>query len=137
MDYPSSSTSITCVLVVDDDESMRDALCELLETKPDLIAAKAASGAEAIRMVDLVHPNVILLDMSLHDMNGIQVTREILARQPSANIVLCSGFSAGYSVAEGLRAGALGYIRKDTLVDHWPALIHEASAGRFTMLNSL
>ena len=101
------------ILLVDDNETIRHTLASLLGSYAEFkLVGECISGAEAICRAGQLQPDVILLDISLPDINGLEVARRIKAITPSAEILLLSEHCLAAMVQEGLRAGARGYLLK-------------------------
>ncbi|MFP4106681.1 MAG: response regulator [Phycisphaerae bacterium] len=101
------------VLLVDDHKVMRDGLRALLSEQPGVhVVAEAESGLEAIELVDKVDPDVMLIDVSMPGMNGIEATRRIKARKPHLRIIGLSMLDDSQTATKMLQAGAETYIRK-------------------------
>ena len=102
------------VLIADDHTIVREGLRSLLEKEPDLVVvAEAGSGSAALQLAREHHPDVILMDISMPDMNGIDATRMIRAEQSDARILALSMETDRRFVVEVLKAGATGYLLKD------------------------
>lgn len=102
------------ITIVDDHTLLRDGLRAYLSTHSDVqLVGEAADAESAYRVVAETKPNVVLLDVSLPGTNGIAITRELMRRDPSQKILLLSMHLTEDTVAEGLAAGALGYVGKD------------------------
>ena len=102
------------VLVVDDHHLFREGLRTVLASEPDVrISGEASTGREAFEMVDSLKPDVVTLDVTLPDGDGIQTTREILRRQPSTRVLMLTMHGSHYYVAQALAAGAKGYALKE------------------------
>lgn len=98
-------------MVVDDDERVRRSTCGLLETYPDIeVVCEGADGAEAVTKARGYRPDVILMDVTMPTMSGLEATRIIKREMPSIQIVVVSGQDA---LGEALSAGATGYVMKD------------------------
>lgn len=103
----------TRIMMVDDHRILREALRGPLGAEPDFqIIAEAASGKEALDLLQTEHPDVLLLDIALPDMTGIEVARQALARFPDLRIVALSGYAEKMFVDEMLKAGAHAYVVK-------------------------
>lgn len=101
------------VLIADDHQLFRDGLRALLLSAADMdVVGEAASGAEAIRLAAETIPDVILMDIQMPDMDGIQATRHILAATPQAQVLMVTMFEDDQSVFTAIRAGARGYVLK-------------------------
>ena len=103
------------VLIVDDHEIVRKGIRALLATKRDIqVVGEASDGAEAVNQAQALHPDVILMDLMMPKMNGIEATRQITAGQPSARVLVLTSFAADEQVFPAIKAGALGYLLKDS-----------------------
>ena len=101
------------VLIADDHTLFRDGLRSLLASIPDIeVVGEAASGKEAVRLASEHQPDVILMDIQMHDLNGIEATRQILRTSPHIGIVVLTMFQDDDSVFAVMRAGARGYVLK-------------------------
>lgn len=103
------------ILLVDDHAVVREGYRRLLERRADLqIEAEAASAEEALQRLREIEPDLIILDLSLPNMGGIELTRRILQRQPDARILAFSMHRDPLFAAQAMRAGALGYVTKSS-----------------------
>jgi two-component system, NarL family, response regulator LiaR len=103
------------VLIVDDHAIVREGLRALIDGKPDLtLVGEAVNGEEAVRMALAEKPDVILMDLVMPRMNGIQAIREIRTANPQARILVLTSFAEDEQVFEAIRGGALGYLLKDS-----------------------
>ena len=122
------------VLIVDDHDMLREGLASFLSAYPDLeLAGQAASGSEALRVCEAAHPDVILMDLKMPDMDGVQTTRQILERHPEVKIVALTSFGEEDLVRAELQAGAIGYLLKDISASELAQAIRSAHAGRPTL----
>ncbi len=118
------------VLVADDHGVMRDGLCRLLETDPDIrVVAVAKDGREAIEQAAATRPEVILMDVSMPRMGGIEATRSIAGIAPEAAVVMLSMHSAERTVGEALEAGARGYLLKESAGAEVLSAVRTVAAG--------
>src|SRR5512138_432702 len=102
------------VFLVDDHAVMRDGLRLLLEAQPDLrVIGEAATGHEAVRQVPLRGPDVVIMDIAMADLNGVEATRQIRALCPDTRVVILSMYAAEEHVVRAIQAGALGYVLKE------------------------
>jgi DNA-binding NarL/FixJ family response regulator len=103
------------VLLVDDQALFREGLHTLLSVQPGLeIVGEAGNGEEALRLAATLQPDVILMDMQMPVLDGPAATRQLKSRQPGIKVIVLTTFDDDESVFEGLRAGAVGYLLKDT-----------------------
>lgn len=106
------------ILLVDDHVVVREGYRRLLERRADLrIEAEAGSAEEALQRLREFVPDLIILDLSLPNMGGIELTRRILQRQPDARILAFSMHRDPLFAAQAIRAGALGYVTKSSSPD--------------------
>lgn len=119
------------VVLADDHQILREGLRALLRTVPDVrLIGEAAGGREAIRLVDRLRPNVLVLDLILPDLSGLDVARQVVRRAPATRIVILSVHAHEAYVAEALRAGAIAYVPKESSAAQLVRAIREAAAGR-------
>jgi DNA-binding NarL/FixJ family response regulator len=103
------------VLVADDHRLFRDGLRALLHSAPDLeLVGEAGDGEEVVAQAAVLQPDVILMDLQLPGINGVEATRRILHSQPRVNVLVLTMFEDTDTVLAAMRAGARGYILKDT-----------------------
>ncbi|MGD1992469.1 MAG: response regulator transcription factor [Anaerolineae bacterium] len=103
------------VLVVDDHIIVRRGIRALLATEEGIeVVGEAQDGAEALERIRELHPDVILLDLLMPRLDGIEVTRQVMAENPQARILVLTSFAADDKVFPAIKAGALGYLLKDT-----------------------
>jgi DNA-binding NarL/FixJ family response regulator len=104
------------VLVVDDQAPFRLAARAVLSRAADFeLAGEATSGREAIEMADRLQPELVLMDINMPQMSGIEATREILAAHPGTVVILCSTYDVRDLPAEASTSGAAGYVNKERL----------------------
>ena len=119
------------VLIVDDHTLVRDGLSALLANHADIeVVGTAANGREAVRDVQRLRPNVVLMDISMPVMGGLEATRQIVERCPSSKIVIFSMHATIEHCQQAVRAGASGYVLKESATEEVAAAIHSVHVGR-------
>jgi NarL family two-component system response regulator LiaR len=107
--------SVIRVLIVDDHEIVRKGIRALLGTKRDIqVVGEATDGVEAVVQAKILHPDVVLMDLMMPKVDGIQATREITAGLPGTRVLVLTSFAADDQVFPAIKAGALGYLLKDS-----------------------
>jgi two-component system, NarL family, invasion response regulator UvrY len=102
------------VLVVDDQAPFRMAARAVLGRLTEFeLAGEATSGHEAIELVDRLHPDLVLMDINMPQMNGIEATRQILASHPDTVVILCSTYDSRDLPDDAQSSGAAGYVNKE------------------------
>ena len=101
------------VLVVDDQELVRAGFRMILERGGLDVVGEAANGAEAVSMVEELTPDVVLMDIRMPVLDGIEATRQVVARRPGTRVVVLTTFDLDEYVLEAVRAGANGFLLKD------------------------
>jgi DNA-binding NarL/FixJ family response regulator len=103
------------ILIVDDQALFREGLHTLLSVQAGMeVVGEAGNGEEALLQAAALRPEVILMDLQMPVMDGAAATRRLKARQPDIKIIILTTFDDDENVFEGLRAGAVGYLLKDT-----------------------
>lgn len=121
---------MTRVLLVDDHAMVRTGIAALLGVTDDLeVVGQAADGAAAVAAADECEPDVVLMDLSMPTMDGVEATRQIMARHPEVRIVVLTSFSARDRVSDALAAGAVGYQLKDCDPADLLAAVRAAAEG--------
>ena len=110
------------ILLADDHGIIRQGLCSLLEKQPDIeVVAEAEDGREALDLVRQLAPDIVVMDITMPNLNGVDATRQIVGEFPKVKVIALSIHSNRRFVADMLRAGASGYILKECLFDE---LVH-------------
>jgi DNA-binding NarL/FixJ family response regulator len=103
------------VLIADDQTLFRVGLARLLEEDPRVeIVGQAGDGVEAVKLAGSLEPDVVLMDLKMPNLDGIEATKQIVAQYPSVKVLLLTSFEADNHVIQALKAGASGYILKDS-----------------------
>jgi pilus assembly protein CpaE len=104
------------VLVVDDQAPFRSAMKAVLQRTPEFeLVGEAANGLEAIAMTDELLPALVLMDINMPEMNGIEATRQLVSKHPDVVVILCSTYDAGDVPPEVATSGARAYLNKEEL----------------------
>jgi len=128
------SRDLIRVLVVDDHVIVRRGIRALLATVDGVeVVGEAQDGQEALERVDTLRPDVILLDLLMPRMDGIEVTRRVIAENPKARILVLTSFAADDKVFPAVKAGALGYLLKDTGPEALVRAIHQVYRGESSL----
>ena len=119
------------IILADDHTVVRQGLRTLLESDPELhVSGEASDGLQAISLVEKLRPDVLVLDLIMPGMNGIEVARQVKSRFPQTRVVILSMHANEAYVLEALRAGALGYVLKESQGSELIRAIHEAHNGQ-------
>ena len=118
------------ILLVDDQPLFREELRTLLSVHPDFeVVGEAANGEEAIRLVRLLLPSVVLMDLQMPVLDGVAATRRLHEEQPDCRVIVLTTFDDDEMVFDGLRAGAVGYLLKDAPSEKLAEAIRVAARG--------
>src|SRR5215216_6364633 len=119
------------VLICDDQDVVREGLRAILSTVPDIeVTGLAGDGAEALEAVEKRQPDVVLMDLNMPGVNGIQATRKIHEKFPAVHILALTTYDADEWVFDAIRAGASGYLLKDTPRANLIKAIEGTAAGQ-------
>lgn len=119
------------VLVVDDHAVVRKGIRALLETEPGMTAAgEAADGLEAVAETERLKPDVVLMDLVMPEVDGVEAIRRIRAKNPEAAILVLTSFGSDDKLFPAIKAGALGYLLKDASPEELLQAIRDAAKGR-------
>ena len=118
------------ILIADDHAILRKGIRALLSTEPDMeVVGETADGVETVAQARVLRPDVILMDLVMPNMDGIEATRQVTAEHPGVRILVLTSFAADDKVFPAIKAGALGYLLKDSSPDHLLAAIHQVYRG--------
>ena len=118
------------VLMVDDHDLFRAGLASLLAAQSDIeVVAQASGGRMGVRLADELRPDVVLMDIRMRDLGGVAATREILDRHPSSRVLALTVVSDDADVEAVVRAGACGFLAKDTPLEGIVVAIRAAAQG--------
>lgn len=126
------------IMLVDDHRLFRDGLRTLLSQQPDMeVVGEAIDGPAVLSSVRELRPDILLMDISMPGLNGIGATRRVVAEYPTIRIIMLSMHADQRYVSESLRAGALGYVLKDSAIDELLAAIRTVSRGQRFLSGSI
>ena len=118
------------VLLADDNRVVRTEFRKLLELEDDLeVVGEAKNGLQAVAMVKKLHPALVLMDMAMPLLNGVNATRQILKAVPTTKVLMLSAHSDEAYVEEATNSGAMGYLLKQTCADTVCSAIREVQKG--------
>lgn len=130
----STVTEPITILIVDDHTVVRRGLAALLATEPDMkVVGEASNGREAVAQAERLHPLVVLMDLVMPGMDGAAATAEIMCRQPETNILVLTSFGSDVKLFPAVKAGAIGYLLKDTTPEELLQAIRRAAAGESSL----
>lgn len=119
------------VLCVDDHRLMRDGVARIVSVQPDMaVVAEASNGEQAVAQFLAQRPDVVLMDLQLPVMNGVEAIRRIRQHDPAARVVVLTMYQGDEDIHRAFEAGAMGYVLKDTIPDDLIHVIREVHAGR-------
>lgn len=122
---------MTTIVLADDHHLVRAGLRALLESEPDFqVVGEAADGLAAVQMVERMCPDVLIADLMMPDLNGLEVTRHLTQSTPATRVVVLSMHANEAYVLEALRNGASAYVLKDSRADDLVYAVHEVLLGR-------
>lgn len=119
------------VFIVDDHAVVREGIRSTLQVDAAFtVVGEAADGLEAVRLIERLRPDLLVLDLLVPGLNGLDVLRLVRQRSPHTRIVVLSMHDTSAYVAEALHLGALGYVLKGSRIADLVTALHEAAAGR-------
>ena len=126
------------VVLVDDHDIVRQGLRSLLEQHADIrVVGDAADGPQALDLVERIRPDVLVVDMSLPGLSGLEVMRQVRQRLPMIRVVVLSMYSNVAHVAEALRSGAMAYVVKEEGIRELVTAVRAAAQGRHYLVPQL
>lgn len=118
------------VMLVDDHAMVRQGVRAFLATQPDLsVVGEAGSGEEAVKMAAQFVPDVILMDLIMPNMDGVEATRRVKQVSPRSQVVVLTSYHEDENIFPALKAGALSYILKDLSADELASAVRKAAVG--------
>lgn len=124
-------TKSISIVIVDDHAMLREGLAHLLACQPDLqVTGSCGDGRESVALVGRLRPDVVIMDISMPGLNGIEVTRQVREQTPSTAIVILSMHASAAHVFQALEAGAKAYLEKESAFDAILEAVRAVHAGR-------
>lgn len=121
----------TRILLADDHQMMRQGLRAFLNGQPGLeVVGEAPNGRAAVECAQKLAPHVVVMDVVMPELNGVEATRQILEKAPGIKVIALSMYGERRFVAQMLEAGASGYVLKDCAIEELAQAIREVTAGR-------
>ncbi len=117
------------LILVDDHKMLREGLRRSLEELGFSVIAEAGDGEEGVRLAAAMRPDVMLMDVSMGEMDGVEATRQIVDRNPNAKVVMLTMHADRDIVDRALKAGAVGYLTKDCSIDEVAEAVQLAANG--------
>ncbi len=119
------------VLIADDHQIMRQGLRSLIERETNMeVVAEARDGREAVKLAVETHPDVVIMDVAMPNLNGIEATRSIVENEPNTRVIALSMHADAQFIARMLEAGAAGYVLKDGAFEELTDAIRTVANGR-------
>ncbi|MCX6927104.1 MAG: response regulator transcription factor [Verrucomicrobia bacterium] len=126
------------VLLADDNRVVRTEFRKLLELEDDLeVVGEAKNGLQAVAMANRLHPELVLMDIAMPLLNGLQATRQILKAAPATKVLMLSAHSDDVYVEEATKSGAVGYLVKQTAADSVCSAIRQLQKGNTSFSPSI
>jgi DNA-binding NarL/FixJ family response regulator len=129
---PREETRLTIrVLIADDHKILRDGLRNLIEAEADMeMVGEAENGRDAVRLAEKTSPDVVLMDINMPDLNGMEATVQLLAAVPAAKVIALSMYASQRFVAGMFVAGARGFVVKDCAFEELCSAVRAVASGR-------
>lgn len=122
------------VLIVDDHPIFRDGVSMLVDKQSDMkVVGEASNGQEAIELCQTLHPTIVLMDLQMPQMGGIEALRAIRAAQPDIKVVVLTTYKGDVQAAQAFAAGASGYLLKDLVRKDLVGIIRDVHQGQFVV----
>lgn len=125
------SDGLLSVLIADDEAVVRETISIYVNSAPDMqVVGTAADGRAAVQMAETLRPDIILMDIQMPRVDGVEAVAEVLRLLPRTHVVMITTFTSREAVVPALRAGALGYVLKSDPPERLLSAVREAVAGR-------
>jgi DNA-binding NarL/FixJ family response regulator len=133
-----TQTQVARVLIVDDQTLFRTGLARLLDEDDRVqVVGQAVDGADALKKVAALKPDIVLMDLKMPNLDGVEATRRIVAEHPGVKVLILSTFDADSYVLQALRAGASGYVLKDSQPQAVVSSVLAVISGERVMANAV
>ncbi len=124
----------TTLMLVDDHPLFRQGLRRVMEAEQDLeVIMEVSDGEEALRLAQQLNPNVIIMDINLPNVNGLQITRELKQESPEVAVIILTAFHDDEQIFHAIRAGAAAYFPKDVTARRLVEAIRQVSLGNYVI----
>lgn len=118
------------ILLADDHNVLRQGMAQVLDAQPDMVVvAQAGNGREAVELVQTYQPDIVLMDINMPEMDGVEAARRITTAKPEIGIIILSMYRRDDYVFEAIKAGARGYLLKEAELDELLAAIRSVARG--------
>jgi DNA-binding NarL/FixJ family response regulator len=117
------------ILIADDHTLFRDGLRSLLQSQGHEIAGEARNGREAIELARTLQPDIVLMDVSMPELDGVAATRQITSELPGVKVIILTASEDNETLFEAIKAGAQGYLLKNLEADDFFAILERAALG--------
>lgn len=135
---PPTTTRTARVLIADDQTLFRSGLARLLDSDDRVnVVGEAVDGADAVKLAASLKPDVVLMDIKMPNLDGIEATRRIIAENPKTKVLMLTTFEADNHVIQSLKAGASGYVLKDSQAGAIVSSILAVVAGERVMASAV
>jgi two-component system, NarL family, response regulator LiaR len=122
------------ILISDDHPIVRQGLLAVLVSRNGMkVIGEATNGKEAVELAHKLHPDVILMDLTMPEVSGVEATAQILRENPKARVLILTSFGTDELASQAIRAGAMGFLMKDSLPDDILHAIRSVFKGQFTI----
>jgi DNA-binding NarL/FixJ family response regulator len=127
-------TNPTSIIIVDDHDAVRNGLTAYLKTLPDFeVVGEAASGEDALTLVSELVPEIVLLDLIMPDMDGVEVTRRVKQMSPRTQVIVPTSNHEDMHIFSALKAGAISYVLKDVKMEWLADVLRRTIEGEVTL----
>src|SRR4051794_21136379 len=132
-DVPTGGSMLPRLLLADDHQMLRQGLRRSMEDEGFDVVGEAADGAEAVRMACELRPDVVLMDVSMPEVDGVEATRQIRAALEDARVIMLTMHADQDVIRRAIQAGASGYLVKDCSIDEVVAVVRQVASGQIAL----